>query len=140
MNTQKTTIRDSLHEKGLKATPIRIAILTFLKQQHGPFTIQEIHKGVQDGEHSTSFDLVTLYRNMEKFVSAKLVSECRLKDGTSRFELSCPTHHHHLVCTSCNRIEPMFYCPVNVTIPNEIAQGYRNISHKLEFYGICPNC
>ena len=133
-------ISKMLRERGLKATPIRIAIIAFLKKKHGPFTIQEIYQGLQNNDTLKSFDLVTIYRNMEKFVSAKIVSECVLADGTSRFEIEGSIHHHHLVCTSCKRIDPIFYCPVKIEIPDEITKGYSNLSHKLEFYGICPNC
>ena len=135
----KFNICEKLRKNGLKVTPVRIAIIEFLKKESGPFTIQEVYQGIKHNKLK-SFNIATIYRNMEKFVNAKLVSECQLSDGTSRFEIQLSTHHHHLVCVSCKRIDPMFYCPVKIKIPDSITKGYRNISHKLEFYGICPNC
>ena len=130
-----------LRSAGLKVTPIRVAILEFLTKSHGPFTIQQIFQGLKSNKSLKSLDLVTVYRNMEKFVSAKLVTECLFADGTPRFEIEDSNkHHHHLVCTSCKRIDPIFYCPVKISIPDEMTKGYSNLTHTLEFYGICRKC
>ncbi len=134
-------VKEVLRDAGLKVTPIRVAILEFLKKSHGPFTVQQIFQKLKSNKKLKSLDLATIYRNMEKFVGAKLVSECLFADGTPRFEIEDPSsHHHHLVCTSCKRIDPIFYCPVKISIPDEIAMGYRNLTHTLEFYGICKKC
>jgi Fur family transcriptional regulator, ferric uptake regulator len=65
-------------------------------------------------------------------------------DGTARFELvhhDGDQHHHHLVCTGCSRVVEIEEC-----FPEELEQkiasgnGFASISHKLEFFGICPEC
>ena len=133
-------IGEDLRKVGLKATPIRIAILDFLTKNHGPFTTQELFKELKTNKNLKSLDLATVYRYMEKFLSVKLVSEHVFFDGTSRYEIEGSTHHHHIICTSCKRIDPIFYCPVKLKISDKIKKGYTNISHTLEFYGLCPEC
>jgi Fur family ferric uptake transcriptional regulator len=129
-----------LQESGFKVTKIRVAILEFLTEGHGPYTAQQIFQSLQDKGRLKSIDLVSVYRNLEKFVESGLVSRCQLADGASHFEFGQTPHHHHIVCTSCNRIDSMFNCPLQVPVKMEVAKGYTGLSHKLEFYGLCSNC
>ena len=140
MSNKKLDFVEILHNVDLKATPIRLALINFFFKKKGLFTVQEIYDALKKTNNLKSYDLATIYRNMKKFVSTKLVTECVLADGTSRFELRSSSHHHHLVCTDCKRIDPIFYCPIKINIPEEIRKGYVNLSHKLEFYGLCPRC
>jgi Fur family ferric uptake transcriptional regulator len=50
-------------------------------------------------------------------------------------------HHHHLVCTSCQRVED-----VDETILRPVLRGIRDrhdfqVDHeRLDFYGLCARC
>ena len=61
-------VKEVLRGAGLKVTPIRVAILEFLKKSHGPFTVQQIFQKLKSNKKLKSLDLATIYRNMEKFV------------------------------------------------------------------------
>jgi Fur family ferric uptake transcriptional regulator len=50
-------------------------------------------------------------------------------------------HHHHLICKVCQRVEPVDACAVSKLEKNIVAEyGYADVSHRLEFFGVCPQC
>lgn len=129
-----------LQDEGLKITKIRIAILELLIAGKAPYTAQEVYQKLKENNPLKSIDLASIYRNLDRFVKRGLVSHCQLSDATLRFELNKEEHHHHIVCISCRRVDPLLTCPLEVSFSDNIAKGYRNLSHKLELYGTCPSC
>jgi Fur family ferric uptake transcriptional regulator len=129
-----------LQGKSLKVTKIRVAILEFLIAKKAPYTAQEIYQTLQENKALNSVDLASVYRNLDKFVKSGIASHCQLSDATLRFELTKTEHHHHIICTSCQQIDHLFTCPLTVSFSDKIVKNYKNLSHKLELYGICPSC
>jgi len=136
---------DLLKSVGLKITDQRRRILSFLLENHGPFTVEEMASGMKD----SGFDLATIYRNMTAFEESKLVQKVHFGDGTIRWEIdhhACDEdhghsgHHHHLLCTVCKKIVPLDICLSGDTLALVNKLGYANLTHNLEFSGICPAC
>lgn len=130
---------------GLKVTEQRRRILSFLLENHGPFTVEEMAQGMKD----SAFDLATIYRNMTAFELGHLVQKVHFGDGTIRWEIShqaCEEehahsgHHHHLLCTVCKRIVPLEVCLSDETLLQVSKLGYTELKHNLEFSGVCPGC
>ena len=50
-------------------------------------------------------------------------------------------HHDHLICTKCNKIIE-FESPQMENLQTEIAadHGFHVLQHKMEMYGLCPDC
>ncbi len=98
-----------LHGRGLRLTPQRELILSALHELEGHHTTEEIYRAVQ--RHSQAIDLSTVYRTLELLEALGFVASIDFGDGERRYEL-LTTHrpHHHLLCTSCGRVE---------TIPHE---------------------
>lgn len=131
---------DTLREKSMKLTEPRKAVLEVLRHQEGPVTIKEITEIIPNGK----CDRATVYRAMQALESAEMVTRMEFGDGVARYELSCGEHthhHHHLVCVSCNSIAPVKEC-IAEDLESKIAaqSGFRQITHKLEFFGVCPDC
>ena len=65
-------------------------------------------------------------------------------DGTARWELVTggdDGHHHHLVCTVCSMIIEIDDClPPGFERALADRHGFRSITHKLEFFGVCARC
>lgn len=124
-----------LRSNGLRATPQRIALLRALHRAHKPQTAEELHA-------KTDADLVTIYRNLQSLVKARVVQEARFKDASVRYELS-HGHHHHIVCTSCGTIEELESCNTSPLDRQtlEVSKKFSRINeHSLEFFGICRSC
>lgn len=126
-----------LREHGLRITKPRKAILEALLQKGGPATIEDIYLGLEPG----LCDLATVYRCLAAFEKLDLVRRCHFHDGTSLYEIDMgPDHHHHIVCTSCKKVEPLDVCVVEGLERLIRERGYRDISHMLEFFGVCRDC
>jgi Fur family ferric uptake transcriptional regulator len=65
-------------------------------------------------------------------------------DGAARFELvgeNDDGHHHHLVCTSCSEVVEIEECfPEKIERKIAAKNRFKSVTHKLEFFGICPEC
>jgi Fur family ferric uptake transcriptional regulator len=91
-------------------------------------------------------DLVTTYRCLAKFVEAGVLVTCdfgAVGDRTVRYELApvaLSHHHHHIICTACHRVDPVRSCSLGAQNKELQRLGYKGISHKLEFFGICAGC
>ncbi|MEX2666818.1 Fur family transcriptional regulator [Candidatus Uabimicrobium amorphum] len=123
-----------LRKAKLSNTKIRKSILEFLIQNHGPFSIEEIHQKI------SNCDSTTVYRCIKKFEKHEIVEKCDFGDNISRYEYKCLEHHHHIMCRSCHKIEIVKYCFVKEMEKILMMQGYKDVSHKLEFFGICQDC
>ena len=49
-------------------------------------------------------------------------------------------HHHHLICRICQKVETLDLCVVDALERLVKQRGYAEITHQLEFFGICPDC
>lgn len=129
-----------LRENSRKITGPRQAILDVLRQHPHPMTNKEIQAELPDG----LCDLATVYRSMHMLVKMELVKRFDFGDGVARFELvgeGDDGHHHHLICTECSdvvEIDECFQQDLEATIARR--HGYKAITHKLEFFGVCPEC
>lgn len=130
-----------LRKHGLKVTVPRLAILQVLATKHGPFTTEEILKLTDSGAKKNKADLVTVYRCLAKFEALGLIGRCEFGDGATRYELLREEHHHHhIICRVCKRVEEMPTCPMEKSKIRLPKTGFRDISHRLEFFGVCLDC
>ncbi len=121
----------------MRLTRPRIAILKALIADHGPFSVDEIRSlaGTQD------LDRVTVYRCLTAFEEIELVRRCEFGDNTSRYEYSADGHHHHhVICKRCRKTENIEECIPKALINSVRSMGYENVSHSLEFFGVCKRC
>ena len=129
-----------LRENSRKITGPRQAILDLLRQHPHPMTNKEIRAGLPKG----MCDLATIYRSMHMLEEMGLVKRFDFGDGTARFELvheGEDGHHHHLICTRCSDVVEIDEC-FQRELEEKLAKrhGYQSVTHKLEFFGICPEC
>lgn len=127
-----------LRENGLRVTQPRIALLTALSHQNGPVSIEHLHAALKD----RSCDLVTVYRCLSAFEGIGLVRRSFLHNGTGLYELTLSNapQHYHLVCKSCGKTERVDYFPIQGMEAVLRERGYTQLSHLVEFFGVCPNC
>ena len=126
-----------LRKSRLKITQPRQAILKVLIQEHGPFTMEELHRRIKKGP----CDLVTVYRCLATLAKVGLVRRCDFGDGNSRYEFSgSGHHHHHIICNACQHVEVLDACLIEDLERLVRDKGYLEISHSLEFFGVCSDC
>ncbi|MFA7592796.1 MAG: ferric iron uptake transcriptional regulator [Thiohalobacteraceae bacterium] len=130
-----------LRKAGLKVTLPRMKILEILashsRDRH--MSAEDIYKALlEEGE---DIGLATVYRVLTQFESADLVSRHHFEGGHSVFELNEGTHHDHIVCVKCGRVDE-FMDEVIEQRQRVIAEnaGYEITDHSLYIYGICATC
>ena len=106
------------------------------------------------GDHFTALDLVgeakrrrlgvgraTVFRALELFEELGLVERLDLPTGEHAYVVCEPTHHHHVICQSCGRGTEVEDCGIEaVTREIQRRTGYVVDSHRIELFGLCPEC
>lgn len=145
-----TTAPDELHllaterlgAEGQRYTSSRRAVIQTLADSDRPLTILEILDATPSLAQSSA------YRNLTELMTVGLVHRIVIGDEHSRYELAedLTEHHHHLVCTSCGRVD-------DVTLADDLeaqldsalhlaAQqlGFTPEHHRLDLMGRCKDC
>ena len=89
-------------------------------------------------------DLATVYRSLHLLENMGMVKRFDFGDGGARFELLAEGddgHHHHLVCLHCTGVVEIDECfPQELEERIASASGFKAVTHRLEFFGVCPRC
>jgi Fur family ferric uptake transcriptional regulator len=133
-------LTERLRSKSRKVTGPRQALLHVLHRQTHPLSSKEIFGALPEN----LCDLATVYRSLRLLEQMGMVKRFDFGDGTARFELleeGDDGHHHHLVCTRCAEIVELEECSMSESEERIAARnGFKSVTHKLEFFGICPAC
>ncbi|KDM93224.1 ferric iron uptake transcriptional regulator [Photobacterium galatheae] len=127
----------ALKQAGLKVTLPRLKILEVLQNpecQH--ISAEDLYKKLIDiGEE---IGLATVYRVLNQFDDAGIVTRHHFEGGKSVFELSTQHHHDHLVCLDCGKVIE-FSDDLIEERQKQIAESYniRLTNHSLYLYGHC---
>lgn len=126
-----------LKEKGVRFTPQRQAILEFLLGTDTHPTADEIYHHVKAKFPGVS--LGTIYNTLNMLKEHGHILELSYGDMSSRFDGN-PNNHYHVACTECGRVVD-FHHPL-IEMDKEVADrtGFLIQGHRMEFYGVCPEC
>src|ERR1700733_14665269 len=137
---EMSALTNRLRGQSRKITGPRAAILEILRAHPHPLTNREIFGALPKGD----CDLATIYRSMHLLEKMGMVRRFDFGGGAARFELvgeNDDWHHHHLVCTSCSEVVEIEECfPEKIERRIAARNGFTAVTHKLEFFGICPGC
>ncbi|UOE95068.1 peroxide-responsive transcriptional repressor PerR [Alkalihalobacillus sp. LMS39] len=129
---------DSLKSTKIRMTPQRQAILEFLFESMTHPTADDIYKALEG--RFPNMSVATVYNNLRVFKDVGIVKELTYGDSSSRFD--CVTSdHYHVICKSCGKIVDFHYPGLDeVETLAESVTGFEVGSHRMEIYGICPDC
>lgn len=131
-----------LKTAGLKATAPRQRILKLFedsKVRH--LSAEDVYRLLMS--EGLDIGLATVYRVLTQFEHAGILQRHHFESGKAVFEMNEGTHHDHLVCMQCGRVEE-FYDPEiekrQVRVAKE--RGFVIREHSLHLYAECtkPNC
>jgi len=122
---------------GLKATAPRLKILNLFensKVRH--LSAEDVYKLLVAEGLDTG--LATVYRVLTQFEHAGLLQRHHFESGRAVFELNAGTHHDHLVCMQCGRVEEFYDADIEKR-QNKIAKerGFVITEHSLHLYVDC---
>ena len=134
-----TDNNSALKKAGLKVTLPRLKILEVLQEpacHH--VSAEDLYKRLIDmGEE---IGLATVYRVLNQFDDAGIVTRHNFEGGKSVFELTQQQHHDHLICLDCGRVIE-FSDEFIETRQRDIAKrfGIKLTNHSLYLYGHCTD-
>lgn len=129
---------DKLKMTGVRMTPQRHAILSYLLDTQAHPTADEIYKALVPKFPSMS--VATVYNNLRVFIDSGLVKELSYGDASSRFDADLTTHYH-AQCRKCGKIVDFNYPPLgDVELAAARETGFTVEGLRLEVYGVCPDC
>ena len=131
--------KGELNNVNLRATPARMALMSFLEASDKPVDVQTMIDYLDKKEIST--DPATVFRIVNMFTQKGLTKQIQLQEGKFRYELSNKANHHHLVCTQCGDIQDISNCNIHA-LEKDIhkKKKFKVTSHSLEFFGVCSDC
>ena len=85
--------------------------------------------------------LATVYRALEAQVESGMARRLERHGHVSAYIACEPEHHHHLVCTRCQKVDDL-----DETLLKPVLRGITDrhgfaVEHeRLDFYGLCASC
>ena len=126
--------------KGLRHTEQRNQLLEVFLATEKHVSVQELYNLVR--KKYSGIGYATVSRTMKLMLEAGLCREVDFGDGSLRYEHKYGHEHHdHLICLKCGKFKEIF-SPKLESIQNELVKkyGYVQEKHKLDIFGLCPEC
>jgi Fur family transcriptional regulator, ferric uptake regulator len=122
---------------GLKATGPRLRILKLFeagKVRH--MSAEDVYRMLMN--EGLDIGLATVYRVLTQFEQAGILARHHFESGKAVFELNEGSHHDHLVCLQCGRVEEFFDAEIEKR-QSRIAKdrGFAIREHSLYLYADC---
>jgi Fur family peroxide stress response transcriptional regulator len=132
-------IVNTLKEAGHRVTPQRLAILRELADTTSHPSVETVYAAVKPTFPTTS--LATVYKTVALLKELGEAVEIGFGDGSNRYDVRMPEPHPHLVCMQCRRIIDADLEPLShLTESLSRSTGFQILSHRVDFYGVCPEC
>ncbi|GAB4505331.1 MAG: transcriptional repressor [Anaerolineales bacterium] len=133
------SLHSALKQEGLRLTPQRMAICTFLAEADTHPTAAMIFEHIRGLYPSLS--LTTVYNTLEALVRAGVVNALgHAGDDTAHYDANL-SPHVNLACIACHKIVDIPSSQV-ASMDQEIgtASGYKLLGARVMYYGLCPTC
>jgi len=129
-----------LRKAGLKVTLPRMKILDILETTSSRHqSAEDVYKALL--ETGEDIGLATVYRVLTQFEAAGLVKRHHFEGGHSVFELNEGSHHDHILCVKCGKVDEFIDDTIEQRQKVIAADlGYELTDHCLYMYGICKAC
>lgn len=129
-----------LRKAGYKLTQARMTVLGVLEAEHGHITSSDILDKVE--EVNSSIGRASVFRTLDLFTQLGIIRPTYIDTSlTPTYVMMHGGHHHHVICTNCNRVIEFDNCGLEaLTRTLEEKLNVKISGHLLEFYGLCASC
>lgn len=133
--TGELTLEEQCATKGMRMTDQRRVIAQVMEQAIDHPDVEELYRRASAIDPRIS--LSTVYRTLNLFEEAGLVTKHDFRDGRARFELIPDEHHDHLIDFRTGAVVE-FHSDEIEALQREVARklGYKLVDHRLELYGV----
>ena len=129
----------ALRANGHRLTPQRLAVLRVLAESRDHPSVEQVYKEVRRLHPMIS--RATVYKTVETLKAMGQVLELEFSGASNRYDGRRVEPHPHLFCRGCGSIRDL-ELPALMREATEVAEktGYELLGHRLDFYGLCPDC
>lgn len=129
------TLEEQCAARGMRMTEQRRIIAQVVEAAADHPDVEELYRRAAAIDPNIS--LSTVYRTLNLFEEAGLVTKHDFKDGRARFEPLSDAHHDHLIDARSGRVIEFQSAEIEA-IQETIARrlGYKLVDHRLELYGV----
>lgn len=133
--TGELTLEEQCATKGMRMTDQRRVIAQVMEQAIDHPDVEELYRRASAIDPRIS--LSTVYRTLNLFEEAGLVTKHDFRDGRARFELIPDEHHDHLIDIRSGKVIEFRNEEIEA-IQEVIAKrlGYKLVDHRLELYAV----
>jgi Fur family transcriptional regulator, ferric uptake regulator len=127
-----------LKQSGLKATLPRLKVLEVFHKhpQQRHMSAEDVVKALWDEQ--IDIGLATVYRVLMQFEQAGILTRSQFDNEKAVYELNEGSHHDHLVCLDCGRVEEFFDPEIERRqAAIAIEKGFEISEHALSLYARC---
>ena len=128
---------EELKSTGLKATLPRLKILdVFQRSSQRHMAAEDVFRVLL--EERSDIGLATVYRVLLQFEQAGILSRSHFESGKAVYEINEGTHHDHLVCLDCGKVEEFYDAEIEKR-QHAVARtkGFSIADHALSLYAHC---
>jgi len=139
LNDRLTHILSKLKRHNCRLTPQRLAIIRILATSEDHPSVEDVYEKVKAEFPSTS--LATIYKTITLLKTLNELLELGFPDGSNRYDGKKPFPHPHIICVKCKKIMDPELVSFD-ELKKEMAgkTGYKIEHHRLDFFGLCPEC
>lgn len=131
---------ERMRKAGYKLTNARLIVLDVLENNNGHMTSTDVLEAVAQVDESIG--RASIFRTLDLLTQLAIIRPTYIDSSiTPTYVLLPDGHHHHIVCTQCNRVIHFDDCGLDVLARRlETQFGVTISGHLLEFFGVCEDC
>ena len=139
VNQRFDQMLSKVKDHNFRVTPQRLAVLKVLAASNGHPTVERIYETVKTKFPTTS--IATIYKTVNLLKQLNEVLELGFPDGSNRYDGNRPDPHPHVICVQCKKIiDPDLDTLKDMTAEVADETGFKILTHRLDFFGICGDC
>lgn len=129
---------NDISQPGMRMTRQRKVILQELRKLMSHPSAEEVYAAVR--KRLPRISLGTVYRNLETLSELGEITKLEFGGTIKRFDPN-PQEHYHIRCSVCDLVVDAPMAQLE-HIEDHLSKEtqFRIIGHRLEFYGLCPEC
>lgn len=120
----------------VRATQQRKAIYRVLVNGGRPLAVSELLALAQ--KEVATLGIATVYRSLKALQAEGQIVQVDLPGQPPRWEIAPEAHHHHFLCSTCDKLFEVSGCPEGLT--SLLPKGYVLAEHELLLRGQCDAC
>lgn len=134
-----TPILTALDRSDYRVTEARRVVAQLVADQSGHFSAADLVAAATT--RRLGIGRATVFRTLDVLAELDLVERIDLPSGEHAYVACEPSHHHHVVCSRCGHSHDIDDAGLRAVV-RDVARrtGYRIDDHRLELFGLCPDC